>query len=92
MVLKKDFERVFEQHRFKTSTERAKSIQEVSAHDSIVVCQRYVADLFNTIDPEADIDRCTQIRSSNTIHSLNSLAPGCAMAKIDRPGGLAIPR
>jgi hypothetical protein len=70
MVLKKDFERVFKQHRFKTSTERAKSIQEVSAHDSIVVCQRYVADLFNTIDPKPTLTGA--LKSDRRIPSIRS--------------------
>jgi hypothetical protein len=42
---------VSEQHCFKATTERARSIQEVIAHDSIVARRRHAVDFFNSIDP-----------------------------------------
>jgi hypothetical protein len=49
MLLKKDFEGVSEQFLFKTSIGRARSIQESSAHDSIVARRQHAADFFNSI-------------------------------------------
>jgi hypothetical protein len=46
--LKKDFEGVSEQHWFKTTADRARSIQEVITRDSIVARRRRAADFFNS--------------------------------------------
>ena len=48
-AVEKDFEGAAEQYRFETSIGRARSIQEVGAHESIVAHQWQAADFFNSI-------------------------------------------
>jgi hypothetical protein len=68
-----------EQYWFKTTTERASSIQEVIARDSIVARRRRIADFFNSIGQKPPYD-----------HLGSNVRFARKQTSVDRPQG-AIP-
>src|SRR5262245_206710 len=77
MLLKKDFEGSSEQYWFKTTTERASSIQEVIARDSIVARRRPIADFFNSIG---------QTRSFADVRAMSALPPEAVVERTSMDG------
>jgi hypothetical protein len=70
---------VCEQLLFKASIGRARSIQESSAHDSIVARRRHAADFFNSIDPKrASLSRCIKRLDA---YSITSSAVTCKVVR-----------